>query len=270
MHEFVQGNENVCMDSAKGLAAPATWLSLYSPSQLAQWYSCTELESDISVVGCASSSLHGVCKPCLLSNVPSAPCSRRMGHISCDITTENKKYIINFLLWYDLFSFCFYFSISFGLLGVPWYIRRSPEWEISRLQAALWWLFWSAWAFSRCQIMVHISSPWFSDMQSKSLLLIMWYLARSHGHCVWIWCIGYINTEFYSIRVWRAIQCDRVFGMRPVTVSKNTCPWKLSRKNGCILNISLRSCGLIKKKKSSTDYFLFIFKKKNPQQKTSG
>lgn len=88
------------------------------------------------------------------------------------------------------------------------------------------------------------------------------------GHCVWIWCIGYINTEFYSIRVWRAIQCDCVFGMRPVTVSKNTRSWKLSRKNGCILSISLRTCGLIKKKKASTDYSLFIFKKKNPQQKT--
>lgn len=156
------------------------WLTLYRTSQLAQWYSCTELESDISVVGCASSSLHGVCKPCLLSNVPSVSCSRRMGHISCNIMTEKKEVHNKLFVMIWLFFF-FYFSISFGLLGVPWYIRRSPEWEIGQWQAALWWLFWSAWAFSRCQIMVPISSPWFSDMQSKSLLLIMWYLARSHG-----------------------------------------------------------------------------------------
>lgn len=122
--------------------------------------------------------------------VPSKQCTicpmlqKNGSHIMWYNDRKKKKYIINFLLWCDLFSFFlffFNFSMSFGLLGVPWYIHRSPEWEICRLQAALWWLFWSAWAFSRCQIMVHISSPWFSDMRSKSLLLIMWYLARNHG-----------------------------------------------------------------------------------------
>lgn len=106
--------------------------------------------------------------------------------------------------------------------------------------------------------MVHISSPWFSEIQSKSLSLIMWCLRRSHEiSCMYR--IYWIHTHSFTLSEYDEPPCRNIYlEWDQLQSVKLHAFGKLSRhQKGCIFNISLRTCGLLQTSSTNSSSFIF-------------